>query len=71
MNEDITIEMGLVKEDAIFCNNEPWRNTDDKNKFGTKNLRVKLVELQMELIQSSFKTIMSEMKEKGLMQRLS
>mmetsp|Transcript_11819 Transcript_11819/g.23771 ORF Transcript_11819/g.23771 Transcript_11819/m.23771 type:complete len:237 (-) Transcript_11819:988-1698(-) len=63
LNEKETIEDGLAKEEAFFRNTEPWRSVDNKRLFGTKNLRVKLAELQMKLIQSEFQVIMSEMKE--------
>eukprot|EP00985_Skeletonema_marinoi_P032340 scaffold39111_cov126-Skeletonema_marinoi.AAC.6 len=63
LNEKETIEDGLAKEEAFFRNTEPWRSVDNKRLFGTKNLRVKLAEFQMKLIQSEFQVIMSEMKE--------
>ncbi|KAL7532137.1 hypothetical protein ACHAXR_004459 [Thalassiosira sp. AJA248-18] len=63
LNEGLSIEDALINEETFFRNNEPWKNTNDKSKFGTKNLRVKLAGLQMNLIQSSFKSIVSEMKE--------
>ncbi|KAL7541336.1 hypothetical protein ACHAXR_010826 [Thalassiosira sp. AJA248-18] len=63
LNEDVGIEDGLTKEEAFFRNKEPWRNVEDKSKFGTKSLRVKLAGLQMKLIQSSFESIISEMKD--------
>lgn len=62
LNENTGIEDALEKEDAFFRNKEPWRNVEDKSKFGTKSLRVKLAELQMNLIHSSFGSIISEMK---------
>jgi len=64
LNDDVGIEDGLTKEEAFFRNNEPWRNIEDKSKFGTKNLRVKLAGLQMKLIHESFESIISEMKER-------
>lgn len=64
LNEDVSIEDGLLKEEALFRNNDPWRNTSEKGKFGTKNLRSKLAGIQMELIQSSFNSILSEIKSK-------
>ena len=63
LNEDVDIEDGLTKEEAFFRNKEPWRSIED-TKFGTKNLRVKLAKLQMDLIRESFKSIISEMKDR-------
>lgn len=57
-----SIEEGLTAEDSYFSNTEPWRGVEDKNLFGTKNLRLKLAELQMKLIQSSFMSIVSDLK---------
>lgn len=65
LNECLSIEDGLVRESHFFLNNDPWRNTHDKSLFGTKNLRVKLARLQIDLIRSSFASIVSEMKEKS------
>ncbi|KAL7550828.1 hypothetical protein ACHAWF_014033 [Thalassiosira exigua] len=64
LNEDVGIEDGLEKEEAFFRNKEVWRKIEDKSKFGTKNLRVKLAGLQMKLIHASFKSIISEMKDR-------
>ena len=47
MNRDESIEQGLVAEQSFFDNTEPWRGLPDKSLLGTKNLRVKLAELQM------------------------
>jgi hypothetical protein len=57
-----SIEDGLTVEDSYFKNTEPWRGVEDKNLLGTKNLRIKLAALQMKLIQSSFMSIVSELK---------
>lgn len=57
-----SIEDGLTAEESYFSNTEPWRGVEDKNLFGTKNLRIKLAELQMKLIQSSFMSIVSDLK---------
>ena len=54
----------MVKEENFFGSNEPSRNMRDKIKFGTKNLRNKLADLQMDLIQSAFPTIKAEMQDK-------
>ena len=55
MNKNESIEQGLKTEQSFFANTEPWRGITDKSLLGTKNLRVKLAELQMDLIRSSFK----------------
>ena len=55
MNKNESIEQGLKTEQSFFDNTEPWRGITDKNLLDTKNLRVKLAELQMDLIRSSFK----------------
>ncbi|KAL7530235.1 hypothetical protein ACHAWF_003293, partial [Thalassiosira exigua] len=64
LNEDLGIEDGLAKEEAFFRNREVWRKIEDKSKFDTKNLMVKLAGLQMKLIHESFKSIISEMKDR-------
>lgn len=64
LNSKTTIEEGLSQEASFFNNTEPWRGVDDKTLFGTKNLRVKLGELQMNLIRLSFEDIVSEIKTK-------
>ena len=64
MNRHESIEEGLVAEQSFFDNTEPWRGLPDKSLLGTKNLRVKLAELQMNMIRSSFKGIEQEMKAK-------
>jgi GTP-binding protein EngB required for normal cell division len=62
LDSKTSIDQGLVQEASFFQNTEPWRNVENKLLFGTKNLRVKLGELQMNLIRSSFDDIVSEMK---------
>ncbi|KAL7552275.1 hypothetical protein ACHAWF_015507 [Thalassiosira exigua] len=62
LDRNQSIEEGLQDEDNFFTNTEPWRSIDNKNLFSTKNLRVKLAALQMDLIQSSFKDIVSDLK---------
>ena len=64
LGEKQSIEDGLESEETFFNNKDPWRNVEEKNLFGTKNLRLKLAELQMNLIRSSFKGIVEEMKTK-------
>ncbi|KAL3927198.1 MAG: hypothetical protein SGBAC_013177, partial [Bacillariaceae sp.] len=64
LNKKTTIKKGLTQEANFFYNTEPWRGVENKSLFGTKNLRVKLGELQMSLIRLSFPDIVSEMKEK-------
>ena len=64
MNKKESIEQGLNTEQSFFDNTEPWRGVTDKNLLGTKSLRVKLAELQMHLIRSSFKGIEHDLKAK-------
>jgi len=64
LNKNESIEQGLKTEQSFFDNTEPWRGITDKNLLGTKNLRVKLAELQMDLIRSSFKGIEDDLKAK-------
>lgn len=64
LNSNVTIEEGIEREEAFFLNSDPWRSVDDKSLFGTKNLRVKLGDLQMGIIRSSFDDIVKEMKKK-------
>jgi len=64
LNKKESIEQGLITEQSFFDNTEPWRGVTDKNLLGTKSLRVKLAELQMDLIRSSFKGIEHDLKAK-------
>eukprot|EP00980_Cylindrotheca_fusiformis_P013650 scaffold3514_cov58-Cylindrotheca_fusiformis.AAC.1 len=64
LNKKMSIEEGLAEEYAFFYNTEPWRNIEEKNLFGTKNLRLKLGELQMSLIRTSFSDIVAEIRTK-------
>ena len=64
LNKKESIEQGLNTEQSFFDNTEPWRGVTDKNLLGTKSLRVKLAELQMHLIRSSFKGIEHDLKAK-------
>ena len=64
LNKKESIEQGLITEQSFFDNTEPWRGVTDKNLLGTKSLRVKLAELQMDLIRSSFKGIEHDLKVK-------
>jgi interferon-induced GTP-binding protein Mx1 len=57
LNKSESIEEGLRGEESFFNNTEPWRSIEDKNLLGTKHLRVKLAQLQMHIIRSSFKGI--------------
>ena len=62
LNKKESIEQGLITEQSFFDNTEPWRGVTDKSLLGTKSLRVKLAELQMDLIRSSFKGIEHDLK---------
>ena len=64
LNKNETIEEGLKGEESFFNGMEPWRNIEDKSLLGTKNLRVKLAQLQMDMIRSSFKGITRDLKNK-------
>ena len=64
LTKKLSIEKGLAEEESFFRNSEPWRSTDNRSLFGTKQLRFKLAGLQMELIRSSFRKIVQEMKER-------
>ena len=63
LNKNETIEEGLQGEESFFRNTEPWRTIDDEKLLGTKNLRVKLANLQMHIIRSSFKGITLDLKQ--------
>jgi hypothetical protein len=63
LNNHESIEAGLRSENSFFNNTEPWRSMEDKNLLGTKNLRVKLAQLQMHIIRSSFKGIVRDLKD--------
>lgn len=62
----MSIEEGLQEEESFFANTEPWRGIEDKNLLGTKNLRSKLANVLMELIRSSFKDIISKLKDQHI-----
>jgi hypothetical protein len=64
LNNKETIEEGMEKDEAFFRDTEPWRSVEDKKLLTTKSLRIKLGELQMRLIRSSFNEIVAEMKDK-------
>jgi len=63
LNNGESIEEGLKDEESFFKNTEPWRGVKDENLFGTKNLRVKLSSLQMQMIRSSFRDIVTDLKK--------
>ena len=63
LKDNVSIEVGLTREEAFFRSKEPWRSVSDKSKFGTKNLRAKLAQLQVKLIQESLAPIITEMQE--------
>ncbi|KAL7573614.1 hypothetical protein ACA910_008748 [Epithemia clementina (nom. ined.)] len=54
----------LHDEEYFFQNTAPWRHVKDRSLFGTKELRRKLGELQMEIIKESFHGIVHEVKQK-------
>eukprot|EP00804_Cyclotella_cryptica_P029618 CCRYP_019043-RA/>CCRYP_019043-RA protein AED:0.03 eAED:-0.02 QI:0/0/0/1/1/1/3/0/737 len=62
LNSNESIEEGLKKEESFFNNTDPWKNIDDKNLLGTKKLRAKLAQLQMDIIRLSFKSIVVDLK---------
>lgn len=62
LNSNESIEIGLVSEETFFRNTQPWRDVGDKHLFGTKNLRVKLSLLLMQLIRDTFPAIIAELK---------
>jgi len=66
LNKKMSIEEGLQEEESFFANTEPWRGIEDKNLLGTKNLRSKLANVLMELIRSSFKDIISKLKDQHI-----
>ena len=64
LSRNETIEAGLEKEEAFFRNTCPWKEITNKMLLGTKNLRIKLSDLLMQLIHDTFPDIIAEMKEK-------
>ena len=64
LNQSVTIDEGLAKEEAFFRNAQPWRSVTKRALFGTENLRKKLGKLQLDLIQETLPAIISEIKEK-------
>ena len=56
LNKKESIEEGLKNEESFFNNTEPWRSVEDRNLL--------LAGLQMNLIRSSFKGIVTDLKEK-------
>jgi hypothetical protein len=64
LNGKQTIEESLQMEEAFFQNALPWRNVDNRRLFGTKALRVKLGELQIQLVRDTFPDIKKDMETK-------
>lgn len=62
LRKNESIESGLHSEEAFFRNTQPWRDVSDQHLFGTKNLRVKLSMLLMQLIRDTFPSVISELK---------
>ena len=62
LNKNETIEEGLKKEETFFRNTQPWRDVEARSLFGTKELRIKLGDLQMQLIRETFPMIVREMR---------
>jgi hypothetical protein len=58
-----SIEESLRQEEAFFRNNEPWRDVEDRQKFGTMELRGKLCALQIKITTDSFPDITKEIKD--------
>eukprot|EP01036_Dinobryon_divergens_P034708 gene34708-44889_t len=64
LNEGVTISGGLHEEEHFFCNNNPWRDFRDKAKMGTKNLRLSLAKLQVEMMKREVPNIVREVEGK-------
>ena len=62
LNNNDSIISGLQAEEAFFNSTPPWRDIEDKNLLGTKNLRIKLSAILMGLIRQAFPSIIKEMK---------
>lgn len=59
-----TIAQGLQDEETFFERTEPWSNVQNRKLFGTKELCIKLCELQMDLVRETFPDIVDEIKTK-------
>ena len=52
----------MKDEETFFRNIQPWRDIETRSLFGTKELRIKLGELQMQLIRETLPSIFNEIK---------
>ena len=62
LNDRQSIQNGLTSEAAFFDKTEPWCSIPNRRLFGIKELRVKLGELQIQMVQDSFPEILEDMK---------
>jgi GTPase SAR1 family protein len=62
LNNKESIDAGLVSEEKFFRSVHPWRDIRDPTLLGTKNLRVKLSEILIDLIKESFPFIISQIR---------
>lgn len=63
LNDGMSIEQGIDKEDIFFRETKPWK-LQDASFFGVKSLRTKLARVQLSMIHKSVPDIIKEMKKK-------
>ena len=59
-----SIALGLEEEAKFFEETSPWKEVEDRELFGTPNLRKKLGDLQMNMIRETVPGILKEIREK-------
>jgi len=64
LDDGQSLEEGLKIESDFFASQEPWKGIEDRNLFGTENLRQKLGDLQMNMIRQTIPTVLKEIHEK-------
>jgi GTPase SAR1 family protein len=64
LNNKQSIQAGLEKEEHYFDRTSPWNDISDRSLFGTKQLRIKLGDLYLDIIRASLPDIIQEMQDK-------
>jgi GTPase SAR1 family protein len=64
LDQNMSIAGGLTVESSFFQNTQPWRDIDNRDMFGTAQLRTKLGELQLQMIRDTIPDIVKNMSEK-------
>lgn len=64
LDSNESIALGLESEATFFQETSPWKEVEDRDLFGTPNLRKKLGDLQMNMIRDTIPGILKEIREK-------